>query len=70
MAGKDDPKTIKKLSVFLGISENRIAFRMADFSKLAMGKYKDWHFSKQERKVFDWMNAGNTSRMIKFTPLI
>lgn len=56
MARETDPKTIKKLSLRMGISEGRIAYRMSNFTKLTQGSNPDWHYSTQERKVFDWLN--------------
>lgn len=68
MARKTDQKTIKKLSIYLGISENRISYRMCNFSKLATGRGKDWHFSRQEKKVFDWLMLYSTSRLLDIKP--
>ena len=67
MARRTDPKSVSKLSLYLGISENRIRYRLADFTKLVQGK-KDWHYSRQERKVFDWLNRYATARTLTITP--
>lgn len=56
---KTDPKTIKKLSSLLGLRESQIAARMANYEKLSKGCYPDWHYSKQEKKVFDWLTHNN-----------
>lgn len=50
---KTDQKSIRKLSRILSIKPNKIAFRMADFAKLAMGHSADWHFSRQEKTVYN-----------------
>ena len=63
IAREDDPKTIKKLSAVLGISEGRIAYRMSNFRKLAQGKNPDWHYSRQERKVFDWVSRNRALKL-------
>ena len=68
MARKTDPKSVAKLSLYLGISENRIKYRMDDFTKLTQGK-KDWHYSRQERKVFDWLNLYRTAIILSIKPL-
>ena len=52
---KTDPKSIGKLSVLLGLPDNKIAFRMTDFVKLIQDRSTDWHCSKQEKAVFDWL---------------
>lgn len=67
MARKTDPKSIAKLALYLGISENRISYRMSNFTKLVQGK-KDWHYSRQERKVFDWLSRYATTRTLSITP--
>lgn len=69
MARKTDPKSIKKLSIYLGIGESKIAYRMSNFSKLVMGNSVDWHFSRQERKVFDWLMLYSTQRLLDIKPV-
>lgn len=50
---KTDPKSIRKLSKILSIKPNKIAFRLSNFTKLAMGHPADWHFSRQEKLVYN-----------------
>lgn len=52
LANRTDDKTIKKLSVMLGIDESKVAFRMTNFCKLRNNHKTDWHCSKQELRVF------------------
>lgn len=68
MERKTDPKSIKRLSRALGIKESKVAYRMSNFSKLVMGNSVDWHFSRQERKVCDWMLKYSTTILLKIVP--
>ena len=61
---KTDKKSIGKLSALLGLSDEQIAFRMTDFIKLLQNRATDWHCSKQEKKVFDWL-TGKSGLSIK-----
>jgi hypothetical protein len=54
---KSDPKTVEKIALWLGIDSNRVAYRMCNYVKLLQGKYKNWHYSRQEKKVFDWVTS-------------
>lgn len=65
MDRKNDAKSIKKVSIYLGISQNRVAYRMSNFTKLCKDPRTDWHCSRQERKVFDWLSA---NRLITVKP--
>lgn len=57
--GKTDDKSVIKLSKLLGLPTNKIHYRMSNYNKLKSGKYSDWHFSKQERMVFEWLTSKN-----------
>ena len=70
MARKTDPKSIKKLSLYLGISESKISCRMNNYNKLIKGKSTDWHYSRQEKKVFNWLNLSSINTIIKIVPRI
>ena len=65
---KNDPKSIKRLSKALGISESKIAYRMGNYIKLLQGKRVDWHYSRQERKVFDWVMGCSAPKLLTFLP--
>lgn len=56
---KTDLKSIEKLSYLLDISKSKISARMANYEKLSKGSYPDWNYSKQEKKVFDWLTHNN-----------
>lgn len=62
---KVDPKSIKKLSVALGISESKIAARINNYTKLVQGAYPDWHYSKQEIEVFEWLMSRRKTVTVK-----
>lgn len=62
---KVDPKSIKKLSAGLGISESKIAARINNYTKLVQGAYPDWHYSKQEIEVFEWLMSRRKTVMVK-----
>ena len=65
MARKTDPKAIKKIAKHLGIAENKVAYRLCNFTKLTQGKYASWHYSRQEKKVFNWLNLYPIQTIIK-----
>lgn len=54
---KVDPKSIKKLAAKLDIAESKICARINNYTKLIQGAYPDWHYSKQEKEVFNWVMA-------------
>lgn len=58
-----DPKSISKLAKRLGIEESKVAYRLSNYSKLFTGSQPDWHYSAQEKKVFDFV-ANN--KLIRF----
>ncbi|MBP5789200.1 MAG: hypothetical protein J6W29_03090 [Neisseriaceae bacterium] len=62
---KVDPKSIKKLSALLGISESKIAARINNYTKLVQGAYPDWHYSKQEIEVFEWLLSRRKTVTVK-----
>ena len=51
---KTDLKTIRHLSARMGIAEGKIQYRMSNYSNMAKG-IPDRHYSKQERRVFDFL---------------
>lgn len=57
MERKTDVKSIQKVAFWLGISKGRVAYRMANFAKLCKDPKTNWHCSRQERKVFNWLSA-------------
>lgn len=69
MHRKTDPKSIAKLSMALGIPANKVSYRMCNFTKLVQGKCPAWHFSRQERKVFDWLSLYGTSTVLSIKPI-
>lgn len=52
---KTDPKSIGKVAMLLGLSDNQVAFRMSNYTKLIQNRMTGWHCSKQEKAVFDWL---------------
>ena len=59
----NDPKTIKKLAAVMGIPYNKVAYRSSNFAKLAKGYTSIWHFSKQEREVFEWVSKNKAIKL-------
>lgn len=60
---ENDPKTLKKLATVMGIPFNKVAYRACNFDKLSRGYTSFWHFSKQEREVFEWVSKNKTIKL-------
>lgn len=69
MHRRTDPKSIAKLATALDIPANKVAYRMCNFTKLVQGKCSAWHFSRQERRVFDWLSLCSTRLTISIKPV-
>jgi len=64
----DDPKSVRKLAKRLGIRESQVLARMNNYIKLLHGGNPDWHYSKQEKKVWEWLN--DKKRPIRIVPTL
>lgn len=65
---KVDAKSVKKLSIRLGIPESKIYARINNYTKLIQGAYPGWHYSKQEIEVFEWLVS--RSKTVKVTTVL
>ena len=63
---KTDMKTIRKLSVHLGLPEGKIQYRMSDYVNMAKG-LPDRHYGKQERRVFRFLTRQHLVNVVPNT---